>query len=70
MACLWKSEDNCQGLALTSHLLQQALPHFCSQLDGERLHSSPGSASQLTGQCWIKGARLLPRQLSYMTSRN
>lgn len=54
MACLWKSEDSCRGLALTSHLLRQALPRFCSQLDGERLHSSPGSASHLTGQCWIK----------------
>lgn len=35
MACLWKSEDSCQGLALTSHLLRQALPRFCSRLDGE-----------------------------------
>lgn len=70
MACLWKSEDSCQGLALTSHLLRQALPRFCSRLDGERLHSSPGSASHLTGQCWIKGACWLPHQLSYMSSRN
>lgn len=52
--CGSQKTDSCQGLALTSHLLRQALPRFCSRLDGERLHSSPGSASHLPGQCWIK----------------